>query len=437
MPEPTNTPPTPPPQDAAVTSFADALKKAYGDSQGAIPPEALPSANKNAAPEGATAAAPAATGATTAAEPQATGATGVAAPATGETGATAAAPATGETGATAAPAPATGETGATAATGATGAAPTDAQLDAAQSKMTLAAGTAFKYVRGENSTLKTKVQELQAELEKAKAAPPSSNEEVENLRTQLAEASKKLAVVDYQSTAEFQNKIAKPLARAEDDLKSLAAKYKVDEAALRAALVEPDVAKRSDQLAELSANFNRIDMARFDSSLMELEKLTAQRAEILADAFNRSEQMRKEREIADRTAKENFTKDWTNAVLKAPERLAQSNPIFAPTGDEKWDKELQAAFAQVKNVNIATISNDELATALYQAATLPLTLGLISDLVARSTEQEARIAKLTGTAVPAGGGAPPPTPPTGPTGPTGGDSFIGTLKARLPGILPA
>jgi F0F1-type ATP synthase delta subunit len=403
--------------------------------EGIVPPEALPTKESRESNEPTPP--PTATGATAPPEPAPTGATAAPEPATGAT----AAPEPSPTGATAAPEPS--PTGATAApapspTGATAEAEpklTDDQLDAAQKKMTVAAGTAFKHVRNENADLKAEAAKLRAELDAAAKGPPVTNEEVEKLRTENAGYKERLAAVDYQNSEEFASTISRPLEAVDQALGTLAAKYNVDAGELRAALAQPDANKRSDQLSELSKEFNRLDMQRFDSSILDYDKLNAEKQRVLQTAFQRQEEERRNAQAARVQSAREIEANWKSSLTNSLNKLTAESPIFAKTEDEVWDKAMGERIAKVQAVDLGKVSPEAVARAFYKSEALDLALGLVTDLVKKNSEQDAMITKLRGSTPVAGGGT-PPAAPVGPTGPTGGASFMGVMKEGLRGILP-
>jgi hypothetical protein len=301
--------------------------------------------------------------------------------------------------------------------------------------MTVAAGTAFKHVRNANTRLEEENKSLLAKLEAAEKAPPVTNEEVEKLRNENTGFKERLAAVDYQNSEEFATNIAQPLAAVDATIQSLAAKYSVDAGALRSALTEPDANKRSDALSELSTSFNRLDMQRFDSSILDYDKLNAEKQRVLQTAFQRQEEQRRNAETARIQSAREIEANWKNSLAASLNKLTAESPIFAKTEDEVWDKAMSERIAKVQAVDLGKVSPEAVARAFYQAEALDLTLGLVTDLVKKNSEQDAMITKLRG-ATPVAGGGTPPAAPVGPTGPTGGSSFMGVMREGLRGILP-
>ncbi len=356
--------------------------------------------------------------------PAATGATGP--PATGATGAPA------ETGATG---PA-----ATGATGASGPTVTDAALDKAEAGMDLQAGTAFKHVRSENKALATSLAEAKAKIAEFEATaaktPEVDKTEFDRVKAAGEAAEKALAAVRFEATQEFQNTVKVPLDKAEAVVKDIATRNQVPAGDLAAALAEPDESKRNTMLSELSANFNRFDVARFDKSIIEMVDLKVKANEILSTASDRYKtlQAAQQADVARQVAE--VKADWAKALDTSIAKLETEMPIFKPTGDEAWDKSVTDLRAKVRTTDLAALPNEELASVLYKANVLPLVMNLISDLHAKNTAAEERIAVLQGTAAsPAEGVAPVVIDPAKPVV-DDKTTFADVLKQRLAGVLP-
>jgi hypothetical protein len=379
--------PEPPVKSTAATSMQAAFEKAFGP--GGVVPEDLTTTRK-AEKAAAAAAAPA---------EAPTGATGATAEApTGATGATAEAP-TGATGATA-EAP-------TGATGATAEGISEADLDKAESKMAVAAGTAFKHVRQQNKDLAARLAEAEKKLAEASTPPPVDETKINELQAKLTEAEKKLAVVDFQGTPEYQDKVAKPLENAESALKTLAGKYNVDEHELAAALSEKDTAKRSDLLSDLSKDFNRLDMASFDRSVMDVDRLRAERSRVLGDAIKYMETQRQQADVARQNSMREANQKWQESLTSTLDNLTKNDPAFVKSSDETWNAELQSRIDKVKSIDIMQVPNEVLASALYRAEVLDMVQDLVVNLVTENQELDARVQKLQGTTPRIGDGTPP------------------------------
>lgn len=434
---------TPPAAGSAIESLGKALLENFG-AGGNIPPEALPTQtdiNRSAArvrgdirpgepaATGATGAPPAAPGSTAA-----TGATG--SPPAAATGATGAPPAaTGSTAATGATGSPPAATGSTAATGATGV--TKEQLDAAESKMDIKTGTAFRIVRSDNDRLEGEVATLRSQLEakETQIAKLSANQadsaEVQQLRQKVAEQDARLAVLDYQSTPEFQ-KIKTAADSAEKGIASIAASYNVPTRELNVALSESDPAKRRSLLGDLTKDFKPYDLVQFDRLIADRDVRLQEVGAAIASASETLKTQEAARLAAQRSQMETLTENWTKALDASLGTLSKEVPIVQPTGDPKWDADVKAAIGRVRQINIAQLPDGDIANRLYKSELLPLVLRLVTSLVGDNDAQAQELVKLRGGTPPAGGGSTPPPTPIAPAGEVKPDaSFYSTMRDKL------
>ena len=430
MPEPAASGPThenPMPSDA-VTSMQAALEKAFGKGQPLPEPTAIRSGEiavgdpRYTPPTGPTGAA--ATGPDT---PGATGTTGAAA--TGPTGS----PTTGATGPDTT-GPADAPTGAPAATGATG--PSREQLDEAGKKMDIKAGTAFKHVRDQNDKLESEnkvlLDRIKA-LEGASGPATSDPAEVQALKDKVQRYENELAISRVEATDDFKNNISAPLAKANTDLQAIATKYQVNSGELAAALSNPDAIARTDKLAELSANFNRLDLVRFDQLIAKIDQLNEQKTTTISMAADKWKATQAKADADAAAATQAFEANWKSALDVASARLDKED-FFKPTGDANRDAKIKAAQDKVRGMDVTKLSNEELAESLYRGYAFPVLLDELATQLALIGSKDAEIAKLRGGTPPAGGGDGPA--PTGPTGVPETASFAEVMKSKLKGVLP-
>ncbi len=366
---------------------------------------------------------------------------------TGPTGA----PAATGTEATGAPAASTGTTGVSGTTGpsdeptgptqaASGPAesgPTQAQLDEAGKKMDIKAGTAFKHVRDENATLKQELAATKKELEAKSGAtgPVADAAEVAELKAKVARYEGELAISRVEATDDFIKNISKPLAQATADMQAIATKYQVPAADLAAAMAVADPLARTDKLAELSANFNRMDVIRFDKLVGKIESLSEQKQSEITNAAEKWKTIQAQRDAESKQAASAFESNWKGALVTAAGKL-ESDGFFKLTGNAERDAEITKIQQTVQNLDVAKVSNEELAASLYKAYAFPLLLEEMSAALATVGEKDARIAKLEGSSArPAGGGQNPP-PQSGPTGVAETASFQQVMREKLVGVLP-
>lgn len=274
---------------------------------------------------------------------------------------------------------------------------TPTQLDKAAEAMTVKAGTAFKVVRGDlaiaEEALKARDAEIAALRAKATAVDPTK---VEALQEKVKRYEDELAASRVEATDDFKTTIATPLKTTQDALTALATKYEITPRDLEKALSEPDPNKRSDILSELSTNFNRFDMNRFDQLIQEQDKLLGARKSALDGAQGRFEALQKSQAQASKDAMIKFQADWARALDDTYGQLEKEIPVFGKTGDEGWDKMVTEIKGRVQATDVATLTNDELAARFYKAEILPMVMSIVSDLKQKNDTLEATVTKLRG-----------------------------------------
>lgn len=411
----------------AMTSMGSQLEKYFPG--GTIPPGGKSEVDVVPAATGATGAAPAPTGAT-----GVTGATGADAP-TGSTGPAKEEPtATGSTGAKGNESP----TGATGITGATGDV-SESQLDAVEKSMDLKAGTAFKIVRTREQAALKEVETLKAALAAKESTSatntPEQNKQIDEMKSILADYEKVIAVKSIEDTADFKKNISEPLAKVEKGLEGIATKHSISLADLQSALADPDPAKRSDRLSELSTNFNRFDMNQFDRLVMEVDRLREAKQTAVAQA---AESWKNELEIQrQRTekARADFEADWRRALDVSFTKLQEVLPILKKGEDATLNEKVDALRTRVTSTDIAKMSNDDLVAALYRSEALNIILDQNAELTEKNLVQAERLSKLQNTTPGAGEGDKPPA--DGATGPKTYKTAEEAFKDQLRGVLPS
>jgi DNA-binding protein H-NS len=304
--------------------------------------------------------------------------------------------------------------------------------------MDIKAGTAFKHVRDQNAELSKEVTALKAQLKakESQTGPVADAAEVTELKAKVARYEGELAISRIEATDEFINNISKPLTKAAADVQAMADKYKIPTADLQAAMAVADPIARTDKLSELSANFNRMDLVRFDQLIGKIDQLNEQKQTQISNAAEKWKATQAERDAAAKQAASAFDANWKSALQTAAGKL-DSDGFFKPTGKPERDAEIAKVQALVKNLDVAQMSNEDLAASLYKAYAFPLLLEELSAAMATIGEKEARILKLSGTsAAPAGNGQVPTVAATGPKKPDETASFAGTMKTALQGVLP-
>jgi hypothetical protein len=254
----------------------------------------------------------------------------------------------------------------------------------------------------------SKVAELEAKIADAAKAPATSNQELEALRTRLAEAEQILAIKDVESTQEFQNAVTKPKAAIEDMARALAAKYSANETDILNALNDTSD-KRSDLLSEVASGMNEVDRYDFYAAARAVKELKTK-----ADAFRANS-----KEALAQINAQNQTLYAQDTAAQAQAReaahgagwaeLQKAVPILTPAeGDDditkNWNAEITNAetFARESNYNQFDV-NSQVAI-MHRASVYPLLVGAVTSLQDELKNAHMELQKLRGSRPGAGGG---------------------------------
>lgn len=284
----------------------------------------------------------------------------------------------------------------------------DKALDDAEKRMTVQAGTAFKAVRSELKAEKERARVLEDRLKELESREPQvDTETVSQLQEKLKRYESELSVVRVEATEEFQKNITVPLQQATDTLSAFAKKYEVPENELYAALQIADPLARTDKLSELSANFNRLDLVRFDQTITDLERLGAERHRVLSNADAAYKQMLRQREDQARSAQTSWVNDWKKSSESTFAELGDQLPMFKPTGDAAWDKGLSEAATAVKDMKLHELPTREITEMAYKAKVFPMVLDVVADLYKQNQQLTERVNKVRSATPGAGTGSAP------------------------------
>lgn len=299
----------------------------------------------------------------------------------------------------------------------------DSDLDKVESKMDLKSGTAFKFVRGElkaerdaRTALEAKVQELEAKTAQV--------EDSTALKAKLDAYEKELSVVNVQATEDFKVKVELPLSQAINTVRAFAQKYGISEEDVRAALSEPDPLNRTDSLAELSSNFNRFDLNRFDKALGDIFDLEATRASILSNAQEAMIQLNQQKQSAAASEQAQRKTALAEALNQTHEEVStQLKAINLPD----WDKQAASIKDTVSKSDLFALGPKDLSTLAYRAAGFDTTVKMLESISKENSELKALNGRLKGASPSAAAGAPAQSTPADDPNMT----FADAVKARM------
>lgn len=248
--------------------------------------------------------------------------------------------------------------------------------------MSAAAGAKFKELKAELKDYKARVAEAEKLLEEAKNTATSS-EEMESLRSRLAEYEQEIALTRVEATPKFKRAVTEPTQAILDTASSLAERYKIDARRLVNALREESAAEGSDALTDLAADFSerdRVRLYRMADDLSEIARRREYLRENAATAYAEQQEAVKAREAeAEKSYKDNMVKTATSVWS---ETFAEHPALSA------LDKEV---VEQIRNsgseADLLDSSPDTRAYAVYAGVAFP-------HVVKQLTASQAKVAEL-------------------------------------------
>lgn len=189
--------------------------------------------------------------------------------------------------------------------------------------MSAAAGAKFKELKAELKEYKARAAEALKIIEEAKNSSVAS-EEVEQLKSRLAEYEQEIAVTRVEATPEFKRAVIEPTQAILDTASSMAERYKIDARKLVNALREESVNEGSDALTELAADFSERDRVRL-----------YRMADDLADVSRRRDYLR-----------ENASKAYAEQQEKAKAEEARMEQLYKENATKTATKIWQETFAE-------------------------------------------------------------------------------------------
>lgn len=254
--------------------------------------------------------------------------------------------------------------------------------------MSESAGAKFKELKAELKTYKTKVAELEKAVEEAKTSPQSS-EEVEKLRSQLAEYEQEIAVSRVEATPEFKRAVLEPTQAILDTAAAMAERYKINTGKLVNALREESQVEGSDALTELAADFSERDRVRLYRMADDLNDV-ARRRDYLRENASKAMAEREERQAAyEKEEAAKASAEMSAAVDRTWDELF-SKKSFISNLDAKT---LEEAKRFAKETDYYSTPPDERAYAVYSGLILPQVVSQLEASQTKVSELEKALSK--------------------------------------------
>jgi hypothetical protein len=254
--------------------------------------------------------------------------------------------------------------------------------------MSESAGAKFKELKAELKTYKTKVAELEKAVEEAKTSPQSS-EEVEKLRSQLAEYEQEIAVSRVEATPEFKRAVLEPTQAILDTAAAMAERYKINTGKLVNALREESQVEGSDALTELAADFSERDRVRLYRMADDLADVARRRDYLRENASQAMAEMQERQAAYEKEESARAVAEMSAAVDRTWDDLF-SKKSFISNLDSKT---LEEAKRHAKETDYYSTPPDERAYAVYSGLILPQVVTQLEASQSKVAELEKALAK--------------------------------------------
>lgn len=287
--------------------------------------------------------------------------------------------------------------------------------------MSESAGAKFKELKAELKTYKTKVAELEKAVEEAKTSPQSS-EEVEKLRSQLAEYEQEIAISRVEATPEFKRAVLEPTQAILDTAAAMAERYKINTGKLVNALREESQVEGSDALTELAADFSERDRVRLYRMADDLADVARRRDYLRENASQAMAEMQERQAAYEKEESARAVAEMSAAVDRTWEELF-SKKSFISNFDAKTLEEVKR-FA--KETDYYSTPPDERAYAVYSGLILPQVVTQLEASQTKVAELEKALAKYKKAAPKVSGNT-----DTAPVGAVDDGGFLDAIEKRF------
>ena len=199
--------------------------------------------------------------------------------------------------------------------------------------MSAAAGAKFKELKAELKEYKARAAEAQKIMEEAKNSPVVS-EEVEQLKSRLAEYEQEIAVARVEATPEFKRAVIEPTQAILDTASSMAERYKVDARKLVNALREESVNEGSDALTEMAADFSERDRVRLYRMADDLSDVSRRRDYLRENAATAYAEQQEKAKAEDARMEQVYRDNATKTASKIWQETFAEHPALSSLDKE-------------------------------------------------------------------------------------------------------
>lgn len=254
--------------------------------------------------------------------------------------------------------------------------------------MSAAAGAKFKELKAELKQYKAQLAEAQKAVEESKSTQANS-EEIEFLRSKLAEYEQEISVTRVEATPEYKRAVLEPTQVILDAASTLAERYKLDSRKLVNALREESATEGSDALTELAGDFSERDRVRLYRMADDLADVARRREFLRENASKAMADMEAQRAVYEKEQVEIAKKEMSEAVTRTWAELFQQKD-FVSSMDSKTLEDVKK-YAQ--GTDYYDTSLDERAYAVYSGLLLPHVVGQLEAAQAKTAELEKALSK--------------------------------------------
>lgn len=237
-------------------------------------------------------------------------------------------------------------------------------------------------------TLETQIAEFQKKTVDSNQVAPEIQAQIDSLKKENDEMSRRLQVVDVTQHPKFQSYFANKVNAQKTLAKAILGEEKV--AAFEEIVALPSGAYKTEKLDEFVSDLPTLQQVRIGNVLNSLETIEAERTEEIAKANVLKEQLTGE----EKAKRENTSKSREKAINEHVASIQKQNPAYQIKPDDAaWNASVNERIAVAKKLLTGEgMKTADLIKAAFDAAQLPVTLQAYK---ADMAEKDTEIAKLS------------------------------------------
>lgn len=254
--------------------------------------------------------------------------------------------------------------------------------------MSPSAGAKFKELKAELKEYKARAAEALKIIEEAKNSPASS-EELESLRSRIAEYEQEIAVTRVEATPEFKRAVLEPTQAILDTASSMADRYKIDARKLVNALREESVNEGSDALTEMAADFSERDRVRLYRMADDLADVSRRRDYLRENASQAYAEQQERAKFEEARMEQMYRENATKTASKVWQETFAEHPVLSGL-DKNAIQEIQNSGSES---DLLDSTPDVRAYAVYAGVAFPHVVKQLSAATEKVAELEKALSK--------------------------------------------